>query len=131
VIEAGIRQYESTIRLPEPDWTVIEEHRAWTKTSYQYQKQKAAETLRMLREARSGGLFCGAENLDPALRVASPNVRQAYGQVPDDPTHEGGIRAALREERDTKALTGADLDLLADDLVAAGYEPRNEDGETN
>lgn len=128
VIEAGIRQYEHTIRLPEPNWTIIEDHRAWTKTGYQYRKQKAAETLRMLREARSGGLFCGAENLEPALQVASPSVRKAYGWVPDNPTHEADIRADLRAERDTTALTGPDLDLLADDLVAAGYEPRREDG---
>lgn len=122
IIEAGIRLYEQTKRLDEPEWSVIEEHRAWTRSSYQAKRQRAAETLRMLREARSQGLFDGARNLDPAIEMSSPHIQWAYDGCQarvENTGSEGTIRQVVRENLNVDALTGNDLEVLAQLLVKA------------
>lgn len=120
IIEAGIRLYEQTVRLEEPKWDVIDEHRAWTRSSYQAKRQQAAETLRMLREARSRGLFDGARNLGPALEESAPQIQWAYEGCQtsvEDATSEAAIRQVVREELEVDALTGEDLEVLANLLL--------------
>jgi hypothetical protein len=122
IIEAGIRLYEKTIRLEEPEWSVIKEHRAWTRSSYQAKRQQAAETLRMLREARSRGLFDGARNLAPAIEMSTPHIQWAYQgcqESVENTSAEGTIRQVVREELGVDALTGCDLEVLAQLLVKA------------
>jgi hypothetical protein len=123
IIEAGIRLYEKTVRLEEPEWSVISDHRAWTKTSYQAKRQQAAETLRMLREARSRGLFDGARNLSPALEESAPQIQWAYEGCQasvEDATSEGAVRQVVREELGVDALAGNDLEVLANLLLKVG-----------
>lgn len=125
IIEAGIRQYQQTVRLPEPDPCRFEHRRHWSAALYRKKLKTAEGTLQMLREARQKGLFSGNQDLSMALEVASTPVcatylRAGYScEVTYNWTLESCHRRYLRLENNSRALTGGKLWGLAKRLLAS------------